>query len=93
MPRLQRQTERAAALPVAAFLLFIPPLVGLFEDVPPLDGVPAIYVYLFGIWLLLIFAGRRLATTLLDSEQPAARRRDVWPDALEPRGDGEADGA
>jgi hypothetical protein len=37
----------------AAFALFSPPVVR-FEAVPDLFGVPALYLYLFGVWGLVI---------------------------------------
>lgn len=73
MPRLERMSERAVALPVAAFVLLSPPILGLFDRVTVLDGMPVIYLYLFGAWLGLIALARALARRLLTLQRPVGR--------------------
>lgn len=65
MARLERISERAFVLPIAAFLLFVPPIVTLFDGTARVAGIPLILLYLFGVWLVLIAAARQLGRRLL----------------------------
>ena len=87
MARLERTNERAFVLPIAGFLLFVPPLIGLFDGRATVAGIPLVLLYIFGGWMLLIAAARQLARRLLSESrdrggrggtagQPASRRRD-----------------
>lgn len=64
MQRLQRLTDRALAIPLAGFVLLMPPLLPLFARPVSVLGVPLLVVYVFGVWLLLILAGRWAARAL-----------------------------
>jgi hypothetical protein len=54
MPRATLLRQRLLALFLAALFAFFSPLAGQFESVPDLAGVPALYLYLFGVWALVI---------------------------------------
>lgn len=56
--------QRSLALTLFGLVLFLPPLVLLFMTDRILFGVPVVYLWLFGVWLLLILAGRVLARRL-----------------------------
>lgn len=56
--------QRSLALTLLGLVLFLPPLVLLFMTDRILFGVPVVYLWLFGVWLLLILAGRVLARRL-----------------------------
>lgn len=49
-----RLAERLIALVASGAFLLNFPLIGLFSDGGRLFGVPALYFYLFGVWLGLI---------------------------------------
>jgi hypothetical protein len=49
-----RLAERLIALVAAGAFLLNFPLLGLLSDGGRLFGVPALYFYLFGVWLALI---------------------------------------
>jgi len=51
-PTLLRQ--RLAALFLAGLLLWFSPLALRFEHAGTLLGVPVLYVYLFGVWAVLV---------------------------------------
>jgi hypothetical protein len=84
MPRFERMSERAVALPVAAFVLLSPPILGLFDRVTVLDGLPVIYLYLFGAWFALIALARALARRLLTLQRPVGRDQPLPDPAARP---------
>ncbi|MGB5833247.1 MAG: hypothetical protein WBG92_14805 [Thiohalocapsa sp.] len=51
-PTLRRQ--RLMALFLAGLLLWFSPLVLRFEHGGELFGIPLLYLYLFGVWILLV---------------------------------------
>ena len=64
--RSGRLAERAAALPVVAFVLLTPPILGLFNAPVLLFGVPLLHVYCFAVWLAAIACGGWLASRLVN---------------------------
>lgn len=66
----ERLRDRALVIPIATFIALSPPVLWAFGTGASLFGVPLLYAYVFGVWLLAICAGawaaRRLA--LLDAE-------------------------
>jgi hypothetical protein len=54
MPRATLSRQRLLVLFLAALLALFSPVVVRFETVPSLLGVPALYLYLFGVWALVI---------------------------------------
>ena len=46
--------QRLAALFLLGFLLLNYPLLGLFAGTSHVFGIPALYVYVFAVWALLI---------------------------------------
>ena len=46
--------ERLIGLFVFGVLLFMPPLIGIFDRISLVRGVPLLYAYLFLAWTLLI---------------------------------------
>ncbi len=71
MPGRDLKGQRLAALAVLGWLLFNYPLLGLFSRAGTVLGIPVLYAYLFGVWVLLILlialiAERRASP--LDSE-------------------------
>jgi hypothetical protein len=49
-----RLTQRVVAVAVLGFLLFVPPLLSLFDMTGLVFGVPIIVAYLFAAWALVI---------------------------------------
>jgi len=74
MARLERTSERAFVLPIAGFVLFVPPILTVFDGPQTVFGVPLVLLYLFGVWLLLIAAAQRLGRRLLTA---IPRRRET----------------
>ncbi|HYN77424.1 MAG TPA: hypothetical protein VES73_06505 [Lamprocystis sp. (in: g-proteobacteria)] len=54
MSRATLLRQRLLALFLAALFAFFSPLAGRFAAVPDWFGIPALYVYLFGAWALVI---------------------------------------
>ena len=48
--------QRLVAIFVAGLLLLNPPLLSLLDRPVSIGGLPLLYLYAFGIWLLLIVA-------------------------------------
>lgn len=63
--------DRALLLPAAGLLLTMPPLVIIFSRQTMVFGLPLLYLYLFGLWCLLILFGALLAHQLQRAVAPA----------------------
>ena len=64
--------DRLVALAALGALLFHPLFVGLFGEPVLVMGIPLLFLYLFGVWVLLIIA---LAVTT-ETAAPANSERD-----------------
>jgi hypothetical protein len=64
MTRRERLADRAVVLPIVAFLLMTPPILGLFARDGALLGIPMLYLYCFLAWAVLIALGCALARRL-----------------------------
>ncbi|HSF92543.1 MAG TPA: hypothetical protein VLA51_10100 [Paracoccaceae bacterium] len=64
---LKRRNRQDAALllPLFGILLFLSPLITLPGSEPALFGAPAVFSYIFGVWLVLIYLALRLARRLV----------------------------
>ncbi len=61
----RRVTDLAVLTPVIAFLMLMPPIIGLFAKPEALIlSVPLILVYLLGLWLAMIVAAYLIARNL-----------------------------
>lgn len=56
MPRSTLLRQRLLTLFLLALLALYSPLVGQFESFPAWRGIPALYLYLFGVWGAIIAA-------------------------------------
>jgi len=65
MPNSARRRDRLVGLFVAGVVAFNPPLLNLFHGT--VFGWPALYLYIFGVWALLIAA---LALVLEQRREP-----------------------
>ena len=73
MTRLERLTDRAVALPIAAFIAMTPPILHVFSRDGTVFGIPILFLYAFSIWAVLIAFGRALARRLnRDGSEDAA---------------------
>jgi hypothetical protein len=68
-----RHSARLIALALLGVMLFNYPLLSLINGSGTLFGIPLTYVYLFGVWLLLIglaawFLGGRAASQLSEGK-------------------------
>lgn len=54
MPRANLLRQRLLVLFLVAMLALFSPVPGRFESAPDWHGVPALYLYLFGVWALII---------------------------------------
>ncbi|MGE0418574.1 MAG: hypothetical protein AB7O80_17370 [Acetobacteraceae bacterium] len=64
MIRPQRLRDQAIVLPIATLILLTPPLLRVFGQGGSIGGLPALLVYLFGVWAAAILIGWRLARRL-----------------------------
>ena len=62
MPRAPLLRQRLLALFLAAAFAFFSPVVARFVVVPGWLGVSALYLYLFGVWALVIAAAAWICT-------------------------------
>lgn len=61
----RRMTDLAVLTPVIAFVMLMPPIIGLFAKPEALVlSVPLILVYLLGLWLAMIAAAFLIARNL-----------------------------
>jgi hypothetical protein len=56
-----RLADRAFILPVVAFFLLTPPILGIFNVPALIFGIPLLHVYCFLVWLAVIACGGWLA--------------------------------
>lgn len=62
MPRASLLRQRLLVLFLVALFGLYSPLPGRFESAPNLGGLPALYVYLFGVWALVIAVAAWIAS-------------------------------
>lgn len=62
--RLRRRRDMSLILPLIGILIFFSPLIRIADVGTGIFGVPPVILYLFGFWLIFIWATRRLATRL-----------------------------
>lgn len=71
---IRKSRDIAMIIPVVFTLLIMKPMIHLFGPEPGLAGIPAVVVYLFGLWTLVVvltaWNARRLNTS--DSSDPLA---------------------
>ena len=75
--------ERLVALFLLGVLLFTPPFLGIFNTPDRILGLPALYLYLFAAWTLLIV----LVTLVIessDADEGPARSAETAPGGSEP---------
>jgi len=75
MPDRRRTVSGLLLLTIVGALLWVPPLVHLFNHHTRILGVPQIVLYLFGVWALLI-AGTLILTRRLPPDQLAPTEAD-----------------
>lgn len=80
----QKLRDAALVLPVFGLILFMPPFVGLFGGADATGGVPAIALYLFGVWAVLIALSALLSRRLGRAERRSA---EAETSAVEEAGD------
>ena len=66
----QKARDAALLLPFFGLLLLMPPFVGLFEGVAGLLSIPAVALYIFIVWAILIWAGFLLSRRLHTDPAP-----------------------
>ncbi|MEM7441655.1 MAG: hypothetical protein AAF393_18915 [Pseudomonadota bacterium] len=66
----QKARDTAAILPIAGVLLLVSPLLGLFTGGSGAFGLPAPFLYVFGVWAGLILLGVWLSRRLASSDNP-----------------------
>jgi hypothetical protein len=62
MPRANLLRQRLLVLFLLALFAFYSPLPGRFASSPSLGSLPSLYVYLFGVWALVIAAAAWIAS-------------------------------
>jgi len=67
-----RLADRAFVLPVAAFFMLTPPILGIFNSRALVFGIPLLHVYCFAVWLVAIVCGGWLARRMVAEGDAAA---------------------
>ncbi len=62
--QIRRRRDISLILPLLGILVFFSPLIRIADVGTGLFGIPPVIVYLFGFWLVIIWATRRLARRL-----------------------------
>ena len=62
------RTKRLTGLFLLGYLLFDHPLISLFDRPTLVLGIPLLYAYIFGVWMLLIILVAWIASS--NSRQP-----------------------
>jgi hypothetical protein len=78
--------ERLVALFLLGVFLFTPPFLGIFNTPDRILGLPALYLYLFAAWTLLIV----LVTMVIESseaDEGSTRTAEISPGGSEPTDD------
>lgn len=75
-----RLRDAAVLLPFVGLLLLMPPFIGLVPLDARVAGIPALFLYVFGVWAVLIVLAALLAHRLQGSE-----RRPLAPPPAPPR--------
>lgn len=78
----ERHIDRTVALVLAAALVLNFPMLGLVDAQSTIAGLPALYVYLFAVWIALIGA-----TALLMERPPQRPPEDTASGPANPAGD------
>ncbi len=82
IPR-NRTNDRLVALFVAGLVLFMPPMLLVFNHSGRVAGIPVLYIYVFAAWAtIILMAG--LASRGMTGESPAAVRQPETPPATGP---------
>lgn len=68
----QKLRDAALVLPAAGLILIMPPFAGLFVGGGTVAGIPAVVLYIFGVWAALIGLGGLLSRRLGRAERLAA---------------------
>lgn len=61
----RRRQDSAMLLPILGAFLLLSPIIWVFAQAGTILGLPAVFVYVFGVWLGLIILARRLARAFL----------------------------
>lgn len=81
-----RLRDAAALLPALGAFLFMPPAITLFGGGTMLAGIPAIVLYVFGVWLALIAGTAYIAHRLAPLIPPEVDAAPIEPPPSEPAG-------
>jgi len=65
--RRKKIKDTAFLLPVLGAFLLASPIIIIFATDGQIFGLPLPFVYIFGVWLLLVLAARRMARLLSDT--------------------------
>ena len=66
-----RSNERLVALFLLGLLLFLPPLLLVFNRPDRVIGIPALYLYIFVVWAGLIALSALISARIAEAETPA----------------------
>ena len=66
--RRRRRQDAALVLPLLGVLLLATPVLALFTKDITIFGAPLPFLYVFGVWFILILLARRLARGLSQDE-------------------------
>ncbi len=68
--KARKLRDAALILPFLGVFLFLTPLPAIFKDPATEGGIPAIFTYIYGIWLALIIVSAYVSSRLLANEKP-----------------------
>lgn len=88
MPKNRRTEERQGALFLLGIILLVPPILLIFNRPERVLGIPALYLYLFLVWAVLIGLAAALSRRLRDDDGPA-RETSATAGRSQPRADRE----
>ncbi len=67
--RRRRRQDAALVLPVFGIIMLMTPVLQLFSRDAKIFGAPLPFVYVFGMWILLIILAKRLSRLLTKGDE------------------------
>lgn len=81
MYRKRRNVERQVALFLLGVLMFVPPLLVVFDRPVKVGGIPLLYLYLFAAWSVLIALTAAMSRAFEDDDGVTRRTEPADGDA------------
>ncbi len=89
MVRRNRTVDRSVALFLLGAMLFLPPLLPVFNRPERIAGIPVLYLYIFAAWCLLIALAAVIARAIPHEEADSSAAAPPLATPAPPASDGD----